>query len=245
MANFNHESYWPQVKELAEAQNYSGIEALAAKFSDTKEQIAFLRFIVRSLMFRDWQGKSLMPLVKISDNAIAKALAIGEIDEANVICYNMSANLADCWNDGFARNRETSLRGLDYAERALEYRRQLKKGPASFSLAYWAKGIHLFFLGEYSAAEENFKFSLDSAVAAAVAANQTAAIQAEAPFAVLIAHGYLALAQIASGNTEGRQMLEEVLSAFEKMKTISDDSKADAEVGLDQLNYVSKILMGK
>lgn len=241
MAEYQHESLWPKFKELAEAKKINELEKLITALPDKEEQVTLLRFTVRGLMFRDWINKSLEPIIRLGDLAIETALQIGETDEANVICYNMSANLAGCWNDGFKRAREEFRKGLQYAERALEFRRQLKKGPLPFSLAYWAKGAHLFFLGEIAEAEENFSLSLDSAVEAASTAGQPTTIQKESPFHVLIAFGYLALVQTTAGKPEGTKMFDQVITAFEEMKSLSEDSKADAEVGLDQLRHVQRV----
>lgn len=238
MAEYQHESYWPKFKELAEAGNHKEIENEISALKDQKEQVALLRFTVRGMMFRDWKNKSLQPVIRFGDLAIATAIKIGEIDEANIICYNMSANLAGCWNDGFHRSHEHFKKGLQYAERALKFRHQLKKGPIPFSMAYWAKGAHLFFLSDYEAAEENFNLSLKSAIEAAATANQSTEINKDAPFYVLIAYGYIALAQIAAGRSEGNRTFDQVITSFEEMKGISEDAKADAEIGLDQLRYV-------
>lgn len=239
MAEYQHESFWPKVKELAEAHKISEIEKLISELPDKKEQIALLRFAVRGLMFRDWKDKTLQPIIRLGDLAIEAALQIGETDEANIICYNMSANLAGCWNDGFKRSPDEFRKGLQYAERALDFRRQLKKGPLPFSLAYWAKGAHLFFLGEIAGAEENFTLSLQKAIEGATTAGQPTNIQKESPFHVLIAFGYLALAQIAASKPEGKTMFDQVILSFEEMKSLSEDLKADADVGLDQLRYVN------
>ncbi len=238
MAEYRHESFWPKFKEFAEAGKYKEIEEEIFAREDKKEQIALLRFTVRGLMFRDWANKSLQPIIRLGDLAIETALQISETDEANIICYNMSANLAGCWNDGFQRSPEHFIKGLQYAERALEFRRQLNKGPIPFSMAYWAKGAHLFFLNDYKSAEENFNLSLKSAIEAAGTANQSTNITKEAPFYVLIAYGYLALAQIAASRPEGKKIFDQVITSLEEMKSVSEDAKADAEIGLDQLRYV-------
>ena len=190
MAEYAHETYWPEIKSLAEAGQYSELQNyLTKQAKDPQELVALLRFAVRGLMFREWNNKNLEPLIQLGDLAIEKALALPDIDEANIICYNMSSNLADCWNDGFERKPEHFQKGLAYAERALTYRKELKKGPIPFSIAYWARGAHQFFLNQFSKAEESFSLSLKSAVEAAKAENKPTTISKEAPFYVLIAVG--------------------------------------------------------
>ena len=241
MATYEHESYWPQIKELAQAKKYSDIEKMILSLSDPKEQIALLRFAVRSLMFRDWSEKDLTPLIQLGDRAIAIALEINEIDEANIICFNMSSNLAGCWNDGFTRKPEHFEKGLAYADRALEFRQALKKGPIPFSMAYWAKGAHLYFLGDFKKAEENFKFSLKAAIEAAKAENKPTDISKETSYFVLLEYGYIALTQMAQGVSRAEETFNQVIESFEQMKTISEDAKVDAEIGLDQLLFTRTV----
>jgi tetratricopeptide (TPR) repeat protein len=238
MVQYEHEIYWPQIKSLAEAGNLNGIGELILKVSDLKERVALYRFSVRGLMFRDWANKTLNPLIFLADQAILTANEIGETDEANIICYNMSSNLANCWNDGFERTPEHYEKGLNYALRALEYRKQLKKGPGPFALAYWARGAHEFFLKRFNEAEQSFELSLKSASEAAIAANQPTDISKLTPFAILIAIGYIALTQIANGQKQGEASYQKIISTFEEMKSISQDAKEDAEIGLDQLRFV-------
>jgi hypothetical protein len=242
MTTTNNEAFWPEFKALAEAGKCQDIINTVQKLPTPKEQVSLLRFTVRGLMFRDWANKSLNPIIQLGDLAIATALNCGDTEEANVVCYNMSANLADCWNDGFTRNPEHFKKGLQYADRALEFRKQLKKGPGPFALAYWARGIHQYSLGDLSFAEASFNESLKSAQENAKAENKPVSISKETPFSILIAFGYLAIAQIAQGKKAAEKMLTDVILAFEEMKGLSEDAKADAEIGLDQLRYVhSKI----
>ncbi|RYZ79153.1 MAG: hypothetical protein EOP06_27730, partial [Proteobacteria bacterium] len=139
MPSYEHEIYWPQIQILAESGKDAEIDQWIAKLPDLKEQVALYRFAVRGLMFRAWSGKTMTPVRLLGERAIAVALQLGDKEEANVICYNMSANLADCWDDGFQRSPQDFRKGLEYAERALAYREELKKGPTPFSLAHWAK----------------------------------------------------------------------------------------------------------
>jgi len=235
---YNHEPLWTQIKSLAEAGRYQDLQSLIEKGTDLKERVALYRFAVRSLMFRDWSNKSLIPIIQLGDAGIETALEdfkqhpedLGLKDEANIICYNMSANLAGCWNDGFTRTPDHYHKGLNYAERALQFRHELKKGPRPFSIAYWAKGIHEFFLGDFVKAEESFSLSLKNA---------------EASFDVLIARGYLALAQLAQKKSGAESTYNQVLQAFEEMKTLSEDAKQDAEMGIDQLRNTRASLTAK
>jgi hypothetical protein len=235
MADHPHESLWPEIKTWAEAGHIEKIQDLITSRPNLKEQIVLGRFTVRGLKFRDWAGKNLKTLILLADQTIATALLAGEVEEANITCFNMSSNLAGCWQDGFVRTVEDYKKGQAYAERALEFRRQLKKGPASFALAYWGRGIHEYFLGDFAAAEESFRLSEVSAIEAAVAEGKPTGLSKDSTFHELIATGYRALAQTAQGQTEAAQIYEKVLVAFEDMKSISDDARQDAEIALSQL----------
>ncbi len=193
-------------------------------------------------MFRDWDNKSLKPIIELGDRAIEIALENGKTDEANIISYNMSANLADSWNDGFKRAPEHFRKGLEYAEKSLIWRQQLKKGPGPLSMAYWAKGIHLFSLGQLVESENNFDISLNYAIEDAKAQNLPTDISKNSSFSVLLAHGYLSIVKMASNQSQAREIFDQVIASFESMKEISEDAKEDAKIGLDQLQYVrSKI----
>lgn len=237
---YNHEVQWPRVKELAEnsgstEQITADIAAFVRSLPDTREQIALFRFAIRSLMFQEWKNKTLEPLIQLADLTIETALKIGETDQANITCFNMSANLAGCWDDGFQRDAGNFRKGLQYAERALEFRRQLKKGPGPFALAFWARGIHQFFLKDFVSAEESFRQSLKSAVEAAQAAGVPTTMTTEAPFAVLVAKGYIALAELAQGRKAALATYNAVIDTFEKMRALSEEAKEDADIGLKQL----------
>ncbi len=238
MADYAHETYWPEVKELAEAGKYQEIADFINKLTNMKERVALFRFAVRGLAFRDWTKKSLEPQILLGDLAIHTAIEIGEVDEANIICFNMSANLADCWNDGFTRTPKYFKKGLDYANQAIEFRKQLKKGPGPFSMAYWAQGVHQFFLKDYEKAEDSFRRSLSAAIEEAMLKNKPITISSHTTFDVLIAHGYMALAQLAMGQSAGRDLYQLVIKSLAELKDLSSDAKADAEIGLDQLQYV-------
>ncbi len=238
MADYAHEGYWPQIKELAEVGKFQEIADMITKLTDRKERVALLRFAVRGLAFRDWDQKSLEPQILLGDLAIRTALEINEIDEANITCFNMSANLADCWNDGFTRTPIHFEKGLDYAKKAIEFRKQLKKGPGHSSMAYWAQGVHQFFLKDHKNAEESFSQSLKYAIEDAKLKGQPITVSSLTTFDVLISSGYMALARTAKAQGAGEELFDQVIKSLEEMTSISADAKADAEIGLDQLQYV-------
>lgn len=251
--SYNHESHWPHIQKLAEAGLYQDLHQWIEQVPDLKERVALYRFTVRGLMFRNWTNKDLKPIVLLGDAGIETALKDFQMhpedldlkDEANIICYNMSSNLAGCWNDGFNRTAEHFKKGLQYAERALVFRKELKKGPRPFSIAYWAKGIHQLFLGDALGAEQSFTTSLKYAEELANAANLPTTATKKTPFDVLLQIGYVALARLAQNNGKAEADYQNVIKAFEGMKSISEDAKADAEMGLEQLRNVHEKIVNK
>ncbi|MES2856322.1 MAG: hypothetical protein V4692_10690 [Bdellovibrionota bacterium] len=240
MASSPFETHWPKIKALAEAGKPEEIREFIAGFSEPKDRIGLFRFAARSLMFRDWENKDLGAIILLGDAGIKAALESGETDEANIICFNMSSNLADIWNDGFKRTREHFELGLQYAERAIDFRKRLMKGPGPFFMAYWAKGIHQYSLGHLPEARETFQQSLHCANEVAKASDRPDKIDPNAPYEVLLANGYIALVDIALGRPQGQVTFDQVMSACEGMKKISEDSKIEADICIEQLQYVRK-----
>lgn len=184
-------------------------------FLEDKTPLAFndaLRFLVKALSMREWPNKRLDPMIALGEAAIVDALSLGETDRANMHCYNVSANLADCWGDGFVRERRHFEKGLELAERALNYRRQLKKGPGPFAMAHWVKGKHLLSLGKFSEAEKSFHECLNYEKQAAEAQNKSSELSPEAPFGLILAFGFLGLAGAKLGKEGTRGIFEKSLS---------------------------------
>jgi hypothetical protein len=71
----------------------------------------------------------------------ASELRDARIDGANIIAYNLSADLADCWeDDGLTRRSEHFAVGAEMADRCIAWRKQLSKPAWSRSVAHWARG---------------------------------------------------------------------------------------------------------
>ena len=138
-------------------------------------------------------------MIELGDAALSHALSINEKDEANIVCFNMSANLCDCWNDAFKRERRHFERGLAYADRALEFRRQLGKTPDKVAMAHWARGKHLLSLGRFSDAISAFKENYDCVVAAN---------NADEPETLEASKAYLGIARQAARESNGKVQYE-------------------------------------
>jgi hypothetical protein len=151
-----------------------------------------------------------------------------------VICYNTSANLCDCWNDGFAREKRHFEKGLEYAKKALWYREHLSKGPANFAMATWATGKHQLSLGHEAEAIDSFTRCVELETQAAHEACKPAEISKDAPAGYLIARGYLALM---IRNVDDLSQLAEVLR---EMEDLGGEPKDESEIIRLQLIETAK-----
>ena len=160
------------------------------------------------------------------------------LDNANVLSYNLAADLADCWPcDETLRTKEHFEIGLKAAERCIEWRTELKKGPGPFSMAYWAAGMHSLSLGKNAASKEHFAESLAYAEQGARDQGSPMELAPEAGFGVILGHGYLGLAEAAAGDASGMERYRKAIEAFEGMKQIEGQAD-DAQFGIDQLETV-------
>ncbi len=249
ISTFDHEPHWIMIKELAENHSLAELKSFINTYDDPFERNQLFRFAIQTLNFRDWYGKNLNLLIELGDMAISdgmkSSLSLSQEedrnlfkDQVNILCYNMSANLADCWNDKFNRGNIHFEKGLVYAEKALMLRAELRKGPMPFSMAFWAKGVHHFFLNQKQKAMESFELSLDHAEKFSREVGKTTDLNAEADFSLILAHGYIALVEFQMGKPTAYNHFENSIHAFNEMKLLSEEAKQDAMVGLDQLLYV-------
>ncbi len=242
---------WEEAQKTIEQGGVAALLELIASVEDPLNRLKSYSATMQNLTFKDWRNKSIDAVQAVGlagvDYGESESRGGGEHSErlfegANIIAYNLAANLADCWGDEFTRGPAHFETGLRVAERAIAFREQLKKGPGPFSMAYWAKGIHLFSLGRYQEAATAFQSSLEFAEQGARDAGKSDKLDAKGSFGVILGHGYLALAALALEQIEARAQLDQVYAAFEGMKELSDDAKADAEIGISQLRNVEKKL---
>jgi hypothetical protein len=190
---------------------------------------------------------------KIIDRSVSGLRTVGSseeddktLDAYNAMSYNLSADLADCWpDDPVAREQRHFELGLRAAEDCVRWRNELNKPPRSFSIAYWAKGMHLLSLGHYSGAVKSFNLGLGFALRAAQDAGKLAPLGPESTFDVLLSTGYLGLAELLDGQTAGQVRYDGAVHAFEQQVergTRDGDAelKEDAEFGIAQLETVRR-----
>lgn len=241
---YNFDDTWDGLLAiLAKSGPAQMVEAIRNE-TDLKVRNAWFRFCYQGLVFRDWPGKNLDAMVVVGEAAVSNALECAEsqpadmvwwTDQANIHCYNLSANLADCWDDGIERESRHFVIGLAFAERAIKFRTLLKKPAGPMAMALWAKGKHLLSLRRYSEAERTFseELEMEEQIANAQASSDT--LTKDAHFGLILCHGLLALCDLATGNTNAEAVFQEVLGVFEAKKKNSDEEKSEAGMGISQL----------
>lgn len=229
---------WSELKPLAESGRVDEILARIRGVGDDAERIALSRATMRHLAFGEWQNKDLDVMTAIADYAIeeCEGLAGDFLEQANIICYNTSANLCDCWADDFSREPRHFEKGIAYAKKALWFRDHLGKGPGSKAMANWALGKHLQSLGRLDEAAESFRHCLDLETEAAKADGKPTAISSDAPDGYLIAAAYVALIE------RDRSVLEQLKLVLDEMLAKGGEAKIDAEIIITQLRETAKQL---
>lgn len=234
----DQEALWSDLKPLAERGDKDALLGEIKKIENDGERIATYRFVVRKLMFTPWENRNLDMMTAVSDACIADAelLAGDFLDQANIMCYNASANLCDCWNDGFDREPRHHEKGIAYAKKALWYRDHLGKGPARIAMAMWALGKHQQSLGQLEEARATFQKCVALEEEAARETGQPTEISTEASEGYIIARSYLALMD---RNVDD---LREVFRVLDEMEAQGGDPKQDAEIIRPQLITTGKQL---
>lgn len=184
-------------------------------------------------------------MIAIGDTAIGDLLEVatqqpGDAarwdDNANVLAYNLSANLCDCWGDGDSRQKRHFEAGLRYADHALELRRKLSKGHGPFSMAYWARGKHLLSLGRAAEAEEAFRQCVRREILMAKESGANPDVNESAPAGLLNARAFLGLSLLRAGDTNGQAMLDAPLEVLRSRSTTGEgEEKDDAQAYRDQV----------
>jgi hypothetical protein len=232
---------WTVLQPLAERGQTEQMLSSIRSIADDAERIGLYRSTIRHLAFDDWNNKNLDVMTALADAAIADCDRLGGdfLQQANVICYNTAANLADCWADDFPREARHFEKGIEYATKARWYRNHLGKGPGAMAMAMWALGKHEQSLGRFEEATSTFRQCVELEREAALAAGKPATIAAGAPAGFLIAAGYLALME------RDRATLDALRAVLEAGIALGGEAKADAEIILGQLRVTGAQLSVK
>ncbi len=244
--NAIYEEHWPQLKATLEADGADAAVAYVAAQEAAVRDALFRKARVGVAM-GEWDGKNLDAVVALADAGIAAALQRAEsaadpteveaaLQDANVISFNLAADLADCWpGDDLPRDRRHFERGERAGEDCVRWRHELAKPASSLQLGWWALGIHRLHLGR--TAVEAMDQSWAQAVRAAEEEDEPTAIAPDAGFTVLLSAGYAGLARMAQRDDAGQEVYNAAIEAFREQLSDGERS-ADASFGIDQLEKV-------
>lgn len=234
------EKNWVAMKAAAEKDGAKGVLAFLDDFAEPLQRRVLSLFARQGLVMKEWAGKSFDTYATVIRGAIDRILEEGRASDdperatkakglANVISYNLAADLADCWpGDDAKRTKADFEAGLRAAEDCVRWRDELQNGPAPMSMALWAKGMHELSLAKVDASVDSFERSLKSAEEAS---------ESESDFSVLLGRGYVGLARMVRGDEAGRAEYDAAVQAF-RDQLEDEDKKADAQFGIDQLEVV-------
>ena len=245
---------WPQMAKAAESNGSAGVIEFINGFESDLEKRVLYMFARQGLGNDEWEAKSLDLLIEVADAGIAEFMRQAEaaedkeernkrVDGANVISFNLAADLADCWpGDETPREKRHYERGLKAAEACLMWREMLGKPAGPFSMAFWAHGMHALGLGDTEVAIGSFQSSLEYAQQAAADEGVSTEAGPQGTFAVILGVGYLGLARWAAGEDDGQQQYNGAIAAF-TAQLQAVDKKDDAQFGIDQLEHVKSKYM--
>jgi hypothetical protein len=159
---------------------------------------------------------------------------------SNVLAYNLAADLAECWpEDTLPREQRHFEAGFAAANDCLRWRRELRKGPYPFSIAWWARGMHELSLGLFGEASESFDKALDFGMQAAKSVGQQN--DQETDFNVVLNRGYGGWARKLAGQPGGGEQYQRACERFEQISaTNTGEAKSDAQFGLAQLRCIGE-----
>ncbi len=252
------EARWPELKSLMEKKGVDEVVAAVQKEEDPGQRLGLYSFLQGSFSNRDWKGKNFDAQIELVRAGMKDALRVADqiraggdhekanrvADFANVMSYNLSADLAFCWpGDDRPRSKKHFEAGLAAADECLYWRKELDKGPAPFAMAWWAKGIHELFLGRFDDALASLSEAKKTGCEASKAAGRSGEIDAEAGFLFLINAGAHAIAEICVQKDGAEAYYQQVIQAFEDQKVKFPKEADDAQFGIAQLELAKQRLL--
>lgn len=244
---------WSRVKPALEDRGPQGAAALVRETGGTA-RLTVWNEVLQAAGGEAWDGKSLDTRLELARLAIADALALEAdarprdaaqadqlLDQANIWSFNLAADLAECWpGDDEPRGDRHREAGLAAALDCLQWRRQLRKGPFPFALAWWARGIHELALGRPAEAGRSFAEAAACGRRLAQEAGRSAELDGDSVYMNLLNAGYEGIARAARGDEGGRDLLERCLEAFAEQARRHPEEAEDAAFGVDQLRHTAR-----
>lgn len=230
-----------ELARLAREDGSQGIIDFVRGFPDGRQRLQLWSLAMRAF----GPEADLEDLIDVAEAGIDEALTQREdetdderrrqlTDQANVMAYNLSADLADCWpEDARPREMRHLETGLEAAQLCLTWRDELGKGPGPISMAWWARGIHLLALGQAEEARDAFARSLEHAEADVASRGGSVQRDATGDWSVLLGWGWLALARHRQG-ADGTE-LDLVLATLDEAVRARPEEADDLRVCSDQL----------
>lgn len=252
-----YEEQWPVLKDIFETE---GAEAVVA-FIDSRTELLERRalFLMSSQRISRGQdlARNLDDVITVSRAAIDEFHHQSTIDDepeqarlrlegANILSYNLAADLAPCWVDDDEKREERHFNeGLRCAEDCIQWREELEKGAVAISMARWAEGVHHAGLGSWGLACDSFQFALDAAIDDARENGAPETVGPNSSFSINIASGWLEFARWRNGDSSSYDRFLDAMGAFSKQIDRDDEGRDEALVGVQQLQIAAQRLPGQ
>ncbi|HEU4333143.1 MAG TPA: hypothetical protein VFT32_01495 [Candidatus Eisenbacteria bacterium] len=250
MTTLDEDLDWGHLREAAERGGAREVARVVFQ-RDAESRRGLWRLALRRFDDRESPLRNFELLIDIAQAGIDDSMTLANqaetaesaaewADAANVLSYNLSAALADCWPDDPApRERHHFEIGLRAAEDCVRWRWELAKPADRRAMAYWAAGMHHLSLGHLAEAWGGFS-TAERLVRGEGKGGHGAGVTPGGDFGVILYHGYAGIARWLMGDDEGRRDFERACRAFEETYTRDTERKEDAQFGLEQLRWVEK-----
>lgn len=181
-----------------------------------------------------------MDLDTLIQNSRATIAAAHDIEEANRLTYNLSADLAECWpDDDQPRTLAHVELGRDLAAQCLAYRRQLNRGPRPFAIAHWVHGMHLLSIHRRTADRAPLAAAIQAFDASVSAAREAAAdsgpLTPASDYLVILNSAFAALARNLESPGSGDALWTAARTCFEEQVRHHPTRAEEAAYGLKNL----------
>jgi hypothetical protein len=237
------EQFWNQIETLNTDKIVSFV-----KEQNVDQQEKFQLFSMIQRKFYDLHAQSITLedygqfILDIVDTYKAEASLFEEpntlLHFANVMLYNLSADMAECWaEESYVKTSGCFEIGLKAALDCLHLRVQLQKDDASFAMAYWAVGMHQLSLHRNEESLESFKTAFNYSVNSSNVAS-VFELTAENSFSDILYAGYLGIASVVNELAEGEKIYDFAIKLFEQQIIDDEKKKGDAAFGIKQLEHV-------
>lgn len=251
MATELEEQRWAELKAHMEQGGAAEVVRYIDTIPDPETRRTVYAVAQKGFANKDWAGKNFDALIEVVmagiGESLRQALEAEDGEEtwkltefANILSYNLSADLAECWpGDESPRERRHFEAGLRAAEDCVRWRRELGKPPERRAMAYWAVGMHQLSLGNTYEALGAFETAAGLSCVAVVGTGRDE-IKAGGDFGVLLYAGYLGIAKWVLAKHGGKEAYEAACAAFEETAEKYDgEQREDAIFGVNQLRWVA------